>query len=91
MNSITSITPLNKKKSTYTEAQKRATYKWRLANKEKLSIWNEEYKQNFKDNSKRWLENNKVRENKRLRILIFNIYQYKRECKRMRDILTDDR
>lgn len=62
----------------YTEAQKRATYKWREQNRERVYELNKPLQQRY------YLENKeKCSIESKLR------YQYKKECKRMRDILFD--
>lgn len=70
------------KKSLYTEANKRATYKWRASNLEAV----------YKINA-RWLDKNREREYERLRQLQYRNYHYKRsinidvEWKRLRMML----
>jgi hypothetical protein len=90
------ITPKRReteKKRTYTEAQKKAIYKWRLANQEKVKLWNNEHRELKQESRNRWLENNKEQELIRLRKANNKNYHYKRsidytlECKRLRYIL----
>jgi hypothetical protein len=46
-------------KKTYTDAQKRAIYKYQKNNKEKIKQWRQNHPEIFKINSDRWVAKNK--------------------------------
>jgi hypothetical protein len=73
-------------KKHYTEAQKRAIYKWRANNKDKLKIWNDKNQEMIKLYSSRYVERNRDKLKDIWKINSKKTYDYKQECKRLCNI-----
>jgi pyruvate/2-oxoacid:ferredoxin oxidoreductase beta subunit len=66
--------------SSYTEAQKRATLKWQLKNKDKIKLYREKYKEKNNDKiklvTKQWIEKN----HDYMMLKWKQAYEYKKSC-----------
>jgi hypothetical protein len=76
------------KKNNYTEAQKRAIYKWRVNNRDKVKIWNENNKELIKNSNQRWINDNRDILKEKWKIYSQKTRDYKHECKRLCNILV---